>query len=67
MSKHGANATFLPHLSQEDMPYVEAVRAYAARDFLRLDVPGHTGFGGHPAGAVQLFGESVLALDAHHW
>src|SRR6476646_3778192 len=63
MSNTEPNATFLPHLSQEDMPYVEAVRAYAARDFLRLDVPGHTGSPATQPELSNLFGESVLALD----
>src|SRR5258705_5134781 len=63
MNNTEPNATFLPHLSQEDMPYVEAVRAYAARDFLRLDVPGHTGSAATQPELSNLFGESVLAPD----
>jgi len=63
MSNPEPNATYLPPLSQEDMPYVEAVRAYAARDFLRLDVPGHTGSPATQPELSNLFGESVLALD----
>jgi len=63
MSNTEPNATYLPPLSQEDMPYVEAVRAYAARDFLRLDVPGHTGSPATQPELSNLFGESVLALD----
>ena len=33
MSDTQPSTTFLPSLSQEDMPYVNAVRAYAARTF----------------------------------
>ena len=63
MSDTQPSTTFLPPLSQEDMPYVNAVRAYAARDFLRLDVPGHTGSAATQPELSNLFGESVLALD----
>ena len=35
MSDTQPSTTFLPSLSQEDLPYVNAVRAYASREFLR--------------------------------
>ena len=63
MSDTQPSTTFLPSLSQEDLPYVNAVRAYASKEFLRLDVPGHTGSAATQPELADMFGESVLALD----
>ena len=63
MSNTQPSTTFLPSLSQEDLPYVNAVRAYASKEFLRLDVPGHTGSAATQPELADMFGESVLALD----
>jgi arginine decarboxylase len=63
MSDPQTSAIPSPLRSQEDLPYVDAVRAYAAKDFLRLDVPGHTGSAATQPELAELFGESVLALD----
>ena len=63
MSDTQPSTTSLPALSQEDLPYVNAVRAYASKDFLRLDVPGHTGSAATQPELANVFGESVLALD----
>src|SRR4029453_1644309 len=63
MSNTQPSTTFLPSLSQEDLPYVNAVRAYASKEFLRLPVPGHTGSAATQPELADMFGESVLALD----
>ena len=63
MSDTQPSNTVLPSHSQEDVPYVNAVRAYASKDFLRLDVPGHTGSAVTQPELADMFGESVLALD----
>ncbi|HXO84929.1 MAG TPA: hypothetical protein VN803_05320, partial [Gemmatimonadales bacterium] len=63
MSDTQPSTTFSPSLSQEDLPYVNAVRAYASKEFLRLDVPGHTGSAATQPELADMFGESVLALD----
>ena len=43
-------------------PYLEALRAYAAGDPVRLTVPGHKGGAAAPAGLGEVLGEA-LALD----
>jgi len=48
---------------QSDTPYLDALRAYAARDPGRFHVPGHKGGPGADPGLVEAFGERVFALD----
>ena len=48
---------------QSDTPYLDALRAYAARDPGRFHVPGHKGGAGADPGLVEAFGERVFALD----
>ena len=61
MSNTQPNTTSLPPLSQEDMPYVNAVRAYAARGLPTARRPRPHRFGGHPAGA------SPTCLASRYW
>ncbi|HZC13481.1 MAG TPA: aminotransferase class V-fold PLP-dependent enzyme [Thermoleophilaceae bacterium] len=49
--------------SQSETPYLDAIRAYAARSPGRLHVPGHKGGPGADPGLVQAIGASALALD----
>ena len=44
-------------------PYLDALRAYSARDPARLHVPGHKGGPGADAGLLEAFGERALRLD----
>jgi arginine decarboxylase len=44
-------------------PYADAVRAYAAQPFVRLDVPGHGGDAVAEPELARVLGERVLALD----
>ena len=48
---------------QPDTPYLDALRAYAARKPGRFHVPGHKGGPGADPGLVEAFGERVFALD----
>jgi arginine decarboxylase len=48
---------------QSDTPYLDALRAYAARRPGRFHVPGHKGGPGADPGLVEAFGERVFALD----
>jgi len=48
---------------QSDTPYLDALRAYAARKPGRFHVPGHKGGPGADPGLVEAFGERVFALD----
>jgi arginine decarboxylase len=48
---------------QSDTPYLDALRAYAARNPGRFHVPGHKGGSGADPGMVEAFGERALALD----
>ena len=48
---------------QSDTPYADAVRAYAARPFIRLDVPGHGGDAVTQPELADVLGEHVLGLD----
>jgi arginine decarboxylase len=48
---------------QPDTPYLDALRAYAARNPGRFHVPGHKGGPGADPGLVEAFGERVFALD----
>jgi arginine decarboxylase len=48
---------------QSDTPYLDALRAYAARKPGRFHVPGHKGGPGADPGLVDAFGERVFALD----
>ena len=52
-----------PMAGQSDTPYLDALRAYAARDPGRFHVPGHKGGPGADPGLVEAFGERALALD----
>src|SRR5881396_666540 len=54
-----------PHekLDQTTAPYLEALRAYAARDPGRFHVPGHKGGAGADPELVEAFGERALSLD----
>jgi arginine decarboxylase len=48
---------------QPDTPYLDALRAYAARNPGRFHVPGHKGGPGADPGLVEAFCERVFALD----
>ena len=48
---------------QSETPYADAVRAYAGRGFVRLDVPGHGGDAVAQPELADVLGEHVLALD----
>src|SRR2546421_5301759 len=48
---------------QADTPYLDALRAYAARKPGRLHVPGHKGGPGADPALVEAIGERALALD----
>ena len=48
---------------QPDTPYLDALRAYAARKPGRFHVPGHKGGPGADPGLRELFGDRVLELD----
>jgi arginine decarboxylase len=48
---------------QSDTPYLDALRAYAARKPGRFHVPGHKGGPGADPGLVEALGERVFALD----
>ena len=48
---------------QSDTPYLDALRAYAARDPGRFHVPGHKGGAGADRGLVEAIGAGALALD----
>jgi lysine decarboxylase len=50
-------------LDQRTTPYLDALRAYAAREPGRFHVPGHKGGPGADPGLVDAFGERALALD----
>ena len=43
--------------SQLEMPYTDAIRRYADEDFVRLDVPGHSGSALAQPELAELFGE----------
>jgi lysine decarboxylase len=47
----------------EDAPYLDALRAYAARNPGRFHVPGHKGGPGADPGMREAFGEAALGLD----
>jgi arginine decarboxylase len=48
---------------QEDAPYLDALRAYAARNPGRFHVPGHKGGAAADPGMREAFGEAALSLD----
>src|SRR5438067_1213043 len=48
---------------QSETPYLDALRAYAARDPGRFHVPGHKGGPGADPALVDAIGERALALD----
>jgi arginine decarboxylase len=48
---------------QEDAPYLDALRAYAARNPGRFHVPGHKGGPAADPGMREAFGEAALSLD----
>jgi arginine decarboxylase len=48
---------------QSDTPYLDALRADAARDPGRFHVPGHKGGAGADPGLVEAIGERVFGLD----
>jgi lysine decarboxylase len=48
---------------QRSAPYLDALRAYAARDPGRFHVPGHAGGPGADPSLVQALGTSALELD----
>jgi len=50
-------------MSQAGTPYLDALRAFAARGPGRFHVPGHKGGLGADPGLVDALGESALALD----
>jgi arginine decarboxylase len=49
--------------SQPDTPYLDGLRAYAARQPARLHVPGHKGGPGADPGLTEAIGTQALALD----
>ena len=48
---------------QRDAPYLDAIRAYAARSPARLHIPGHKGGPGADPGLVEVIGARALAHD----
>ncbi len=48
---------------QEQTPYLDALREYAARDPARLHVPGHKGGPGADPELLEAIGERALSLD----
>jgi arginine decarboxylase len=44
-------------------PYADAVRAYAARPYVRLDVPGHAAQASAQPELAAVFGEDLLRMD----
>ena len=48
---------------QPGTPYLDALRAYAARSPGRFHVPGHKGGAAAAPGLIEAFGERALALD----
>jgi arginine decarboxylase len=48
---------------QEQTPYLDALRVYAARDPARLHVPGHKGGPGADPELLEAIGERALSLD----
>ena len=48
---------------QPDTPYLDALKAYAARNPGRFHVPGHKGGAGADAGLVEAIGRGALELD----
>ena len=53
----------MPPPSQSDTPYLDALRAYAARDPGRLHVPGHKGGPGADPALRDAVGKAALAID----
>ena len=49
--------------TQQDTPYLDALRAYAARDPGRFHVPGHKGGTAADPRLVDALGAEALALD----
>ena len=49
--------------AQSATPYADAVRAYARRPFVRLDVPGHGGDSVAQPELAEVLGDPVLGLD----
>jgi arginine decarboxylase len=49
--------------TQESTPYLDALRAYAAREPGRFHVPGHKGGAGADPRLLDALGEEALALD----
>jgi len=50
-------------LDQDQTPYVDALRRHAARETVRLHVPGHKGGAGADPALLEALGPDVLALD----
>ena len=48
---------------QRETPYLDALRAYAARMPARLHVPGHKGGPGADPGLIEAIGERALSMD----
>jgi arginine decarboxylase len=48
---------------QSDTPYLDALRAYAARNPGRFHVPGHKGGPGADPGLVEALGDRLFAVD----
>ena len=53
----------MPPAPQSATPYLDALRAYAARDPGRFHVPGHKGGPGADPGLREALGPGALALD----
>ncbi len=52
-----------PSPQHSDTPYLDALRAYAARNPGRFHVPGHKGGPGADPGLIEAYGPAALALD----
>jgi arginine decarboxylase len=52
-----------PDAAQSQTPYTDAIVGYAEIDYVRLDVPGHSGSALAQPELAELFGEGVLKLD----
>ena len=53
----------MPHLDQSQTPYADALAAYAQRDVLRLNVPGHNARRDVAERLSDYFGHHILEMD----
>jgi arginine/lysine/ornithine decarboxylase len=57
----------MPSLDHSQTPYADALDAYAQRDVLRLNVPGHNARRDAAERLVEYFGQSVVERDVPPW